>query len=98
VIIVPGSERGQAYAESKGWDKEFIAAGAEWRKPGCSLCLGMNTDRENTDMLIAGTSNRNFKNRMGKTARTVLMSPTMAAYAAITGKIGDVREHNYKNG
>ncbi|MEI6849481.1 MAG: 3-isopropylmalate dehydratase large subunit [archaeon] len=97
VLVVPGSESGKKYAESKGWDKEFKDLGAEWRDAGCSLCLGMNTDRINEQILIGSTSNRNFKNRMGKTARTVLMSPSMAAYAAITGKISDVREHTFKN-
>ncbi len=96
VLIVPGSESVKKYAEKLGWDKEFIQAGAEWRDAGCSLCLGMNTDRVNETLLIASTSNRNFANRQGDGARTVLMSPSMAAYAAITGTIGDVREHTYK--
>jgi len=96
VLVVPGSESVKRYAESKGWDKEFREAGAEWRNAGCSLCLGMNTDRVNDTVLVASTSNRNFANRQGDGARTVLMSPAMAAYAAITGKIGDVREHSYK--
>ncbi len=97
VLVVPGSESVRDEAIRNGWDKEFREYGAEFRDVGCSLCLGMNTDRENKEVLIASTSNRNFANRQGDGAKTVLMSPSMAAYAAIQGKIGDVREHNYRN-
>lgn len=96
VIFVPGSESVKRYGESKGYDKLLTAAGIEWRDAGCSMCLGMNTDRQDENILIAATSNRNFANRQGDGAKTILMSPSMATYAAITGKIGDVREHSYR--
>ncbi len=96
VILVPGSPKVKKECEEKGLDKVFRDAGIEWRTAGCSMCLGMNTDRAQGDVLVASTSNRNFEGRQGDTARTVLMSPAMAAYAAITGKIGDVRHHVYK--
>jgi 3-isopropylmalate/(R)-2-methylmalate dehydratase large subunit len=92
VLIVPGSAQVKEQAEKLGLDKIFTDAGAEWRGAGCSMCLGMNTDRMDEDVLIAATSNRNFRNRQGDGAKTVLMSPEMAAYAALKGKISDVRE------
>jgi len=95
-LIVPGSMEVQRTAQSLGLDEIFRNAGAEWRDSGCSMCLGMNYDRANGDYLIASTSNRNYENRQGDGARTVLMSPSMAAYAAIRGQIGDVR--NRQNG
>jgi 3-isopropylmalate/(R)-2-methylmalate dehydratase large subunit len=96
VVLVPGSQKVKKQAEEKGLDKIFEAAGINWRDPGCSMCLGMNTDRAQGDVLIASTSNRNYEGRQGDYARTVLMSPTMAAHAAIHGKIGDIRSHEFK--
>ena len=91
-MIVPGSGLVKAQAEAEGLDKIFLAAGFEWREPGCSLCLGMNEDRLNPGERCASTSNRNFEGRQGRGARTHLMSPVMAAAAAITGKLTDIRE------
>jgi 3-isopropylmalate/(R)-2-methylmalate dehydratase large subunit len=92
-IIVPGSQQVKKQAEAEGLDKIFKAAGAEWREAGCSMCLAMNPDKLIGDQLCASTSNRNFMGRQGSTTgRTLLMSPAMAAAAAITGKISDVRE------
>ncbi|MBV7255512.1 3-isopropylmalate dehydratase large subunit [Pacificimonas sp. WHA3] len=92
VMIVPGSGRVKAEAEAEGLDRIFIDAGFEWREPGCSACLGMNPDKVPPGERCASTSNRNFVGRQGPGARTHLMSPAMAAAAAITGKITDVRE------
>jgi 3-isopropylmalate/(R)-2-methylmalate dehydratase large subunit len=91
-LIVPGSGLVKAQAEEEGLDKIFLAAGCEWREPGCSLCLGMNEDRLNSGERCASTSNRNFEGRQGRGARTHLLSPTMAAAAAITGKLTDIRK------
>ncbi|MGB3722207.1 MAG: 3-isopropylmalate dehydratase large subunit [Pacificimonas sp.] len=92
VMIVPGSGRVKAEAEAEGLDRIFIEAGFEWRDPGCSACLGMNPDKVPPGERCASTSNRNFVGRQGPGARTHLMSPAMAAAAAVTGKITDVRE------
>ncbi|HET9578528.1 MAG TPA: aconitase family protein, partial [Usitatibacter sp.] len=78
--------------EAEGLDKVFVAAGFEWREPGCSMCLAMNADRLEPGERCASTSNRNFEGRQGKGARTHLMSPAMAAAAAVTGRITDVRK------
>ncbi|HOO51018.1 MAG TPA: 3-isopropylmalate dehydratase large subunit [Alphaproteobacteria bacterium] len=91
-MIVPGSGLVKAQAEEEGLDKIFLDAGFEWREPGCSLCLGMNEDRLNPGERCASTSNRNFEGRQGRGARTHLLSPAMAAAAAITGKLTDIRE------
>lgn len=91
-LIVPGSGLVKAQAEEEGLDKIFIAAGCEWREPGCSLCLGMNEDRLKAGERCASTSNRNFEGRQGRGARTHLLSPAMAAAAAITGKLTDIRK------
>lgn len=91
-MIVPGSGLVKAQAEEEGLDKVFLDAGFEWREPGCSLCLGMNEDRLNPGERCASTSNRNFEGRQGRGARTHLLSPAMAAAAAITGKLTDIRE------
>ena len=91
-LIVPGSGLVKAQAEEEGLDKIFIAAGCEWREPGCSLCLGMNEDRLKSGERCASTSNRNFEGRQGRGARTHLLSPAMAAAAAITGKLTDIRK------
>lgn len=91
-LIIPGSGLVKAQAESEGLDKIFIEAGFEWREPGCSMCLAMNADRLEPGERCASTSNRNFEGRQGKGGRTHLMSPAMAAAAAINGHITDVRE------
>ncbi|MEH6758471.1 MAG: 3-isopropylmalate dehydratase large subunit [Parasphingorhabdus sp.] len=91
-IVVPGSGLVKAMAEAEGLDKIFTAAGFEWREPGCSACLGMNPDKVPSGERCASTSNRNFVGRQGPGARTHLMSPAMAAAAAVTGKLTDVRE------
>jgi len=91
-IVVPGSRAVKREAEAKGLDKIFLAAGFEWREPGCSACLGMNPDQVPANVHCASTSNRNFEGRQGKDARTHLCSPAMAAAAAVHGKFVDVRE------
>ncbi|MGX7896080.1 3-isopropylmalate dehydratase large subunit [Tsuneonella sp. HG222] len=91
-IVVPGSGLVKAQAEAEGLDKVFIDAGLEWREPGCSACLGMNPDKVPPGERCASTSNRNFVGRQGPGARTHLVSPAMAAAAAVTGKLTDVRE------
>ena len=91
-IVVPGSGLVKAQAEEEGIDKVFIAAGLEWREPGCSACLAMNPDKVPPGERCASTSNRNFVGRQGPGARTHLVSPAMAAAAAVTGKLTDVRE------
>jgi 3-isopropylmalate/(R)-2-methylmalate dehydratase large subunit len=91
-IIVPGSGLVKQQAEAEGLDKVFIDAGLEWREPGCSACLGMNPDKVPPGERSASTSNRNFVGRQGPGARTHLVSPAMAAAAAVTGHLTDVRE------
>ena len=91
-LIVPGSGLVKEQAEAEGLDKIFIEAGFEWREPGCSMCLAMNADRLEPGERCASTSNRNFEGRQGKGGRTHLMSPAMAAAAAINGHISDVRD------
>ena len=91
-IVVPGSGLVKRQAEAEGLDKIFIAAGLEWREPGCSACLGMNPDKVPPGERCASTSNRNFVGRQGPGARTHLVSPAMAAAAAVTGRLTDVRE------
>ncbi len=91
-LIVPGSGLVKAQAEAEGLDKIFIEAGFEWREPGCSMCLAMNADRLNPQDRCASTSNRNFEGRQGLKGRTHLVSPAMAAAAAIAGRFVDVRE------
>jgi 3-isopropylmalate/(R)-2-methylmalate dehydratase large subunit len=91
-LVVPGSGLIKAQAEAEGLDKIFIAAGFEWRQPGCSMCLAMNDDRLNPGERCASTSNRNFEGRQGAGGRTHLVSPAMAAAAAIAGRFVDVRE------
>ncbi len=91
-IVVPGSGLVKAQAEAEGLDKIFTDSGFEWREPGCSACLGMNPDKVPPGERCASTSNRNFVGRQGPGARTHLMSPAMAAAAAVTGKLTDVRE------
>jgi len=91
-MVVPGSGLVKEQAEAEGLDRIFIAAGFEWRAPGCSMCLAMNADRLKPGERCASTSNRNFEGRQGKGGRTHLMSPVMAAAAALAGHIADVRE------
>ncbi|MBP5968623.1 MULTISPECIES: 3-isopropylmalate dehydratase large subunit [Pseudomonas] len=91
-IVVPGSGLVKAQAESEGLDKIFLEAGFEWREPGCSMCLAMNPDRLESGEHCASTSNRNFEGRQGAGGRTHLVSPAMAAAAAVNGRFIDVRE------
>ena len=91
-IVVPGSGLVKQQAEAEGLDAVFIEAGLEWREPGCSACLGMNPDKVPPGERCASTSNRNFVGRQGPGARTHLVSPAMAAAAAVTGRLTDVRE------
>jgi 3-isopropylmalate/(R)-2-methylmalate dehydratase large subunit len=90
-LVVPGSGPVKRQAEQEGLDKVFVEAGFEWREPGCSMCLGMNEDQISAGERCASTSNRNFEGRQGAGARTHLVSPAMAAAAAVTGHFVDVR-------
>jgi 3-isopropylmalate/(R)-2-methylmalate dehydratase large subunit len=92
VLVVPGSQQVRAQAEAEGLADIFLAAGAEWRNAGCSMCLGMNPDQLRPQQRAASTSNRNFEGRQGRGGRTHLVSPAMAAAAAIAGRFVDVRE------
>ena len=92
-MVVPGSGLVRAQAEDEGLDAIFLAAGFEWREPGCSMCLAMNPDKVPPGQRCASTSNRNFEGRQGRAGRTHLMSPVMAAAAAIAGHIADVRDY-----
>jgi 3-isopropylmalate/(R)-2-methylmalate dehydratase large subunit len=92
-MVVPGSGLVRAQAEDEGLDAIFLAAGFEWREPGCSMCLAMNPDKVAPGQRCASTSNRNFEGRQGRGGRTHLMSPVMAAAAAIAGHIADVRDY-----
>jgi 3-isopropylmalate/(R)-2-methylmalate dehydratase large subunit len=91
-LVVPGSEKVRHQAEAEGLDRVFQEAGAEWRKSGCSMCLGMNPDKLKPGQRSASTSNRNFEGRQGPGGRTHLVSPAMAAAAAVTGRFADVRK------
>ena len=91
-LVVPGSGLVKEQAEAEGLDKIFINAGFEWREPGCSMCLAMNADKLKPEERCASTSNRNFEGRQGFKGRTHLVSPTMAAAAAIAGRFVDIRE------
>jgi 3-isopropylmalate/(R)-2-methylmalate dehydratase large subunit len=91
-LVVPGSAPVKLQAEREGLDQIFRAAGFEWREAGCSMCLAMNPDKLEPGQRCASTSNRNFEGRQGPGGRTHLMSPAMAALAAIYGHLGDVRE------
>ena len=92
VLVVPGSEATRREAEAEGLDRIFTNAGAEWREPGCSMCLAMNGDTANPGDLVVSTSNRNFKGRQGRGVRTILASPLTAAASAITGQVTNPRE------
>ncbi len=91
VLVVPGSGLVKRQAEAEGLDRIFLEAGFEWRQPGCSMCLGMNDDRLAEGVRCASTSNRNFEGRQGRGSRTHLVSPGMAAAAAVAGHFTDVR-------
>ena len=91
-MVVPGSGLVKAEAEKEGLDKIFLEAGFEWRIQGCSMCLAMNADRLEPGQRCASTSNRNFEGRQGYGGRTHLVSPAMAAAAAVNGHLADVRE------
>ncbi|HEY2033955.1 MAG TPA: 3-isopropylmalate dehydratase large subunit [Rhizomicrobium sp.] len=91
-MVVPGSGLVKKQAEDEGLDKVFVEAGFEWREPGCSMCLAMNADRLEPGERCASTSNRNFEGRQGRGGRTHLVSPAMAAAAAIAGHLADVRD------
>jgi 3-isopropylmalate/(R)-2-methylmalate dehydratase large subunit len=91
-MVVPGSGLVKEQAEEEGLDKVLIEAGFDWREPGCSMCLAMNADRLEPGERCASTSNRNFEGRQGRGGRTHLVSPVMAAAAAVTGRLADVRE------
>ncbi|PIJ49736.1 3-isopropylmalate dehydratase large subunit [Erwinia sp. OLTSP20] len=93
-MVVPGSGPVKAQAEAEGLDKIFLEAGFEWRLPGCSMCLAMNNDRLAPGERCASTSNRNFEGRQGRGGRTHLVSPAMAAAAAVTGHFADIRQLN----
>jgi 3-isopropylmalate/(R)-2-methylmalate dehydratase large subunit len=93
-MVVPGSGLVKQQAEQEGLDRIFIDAGFEWREPGCSMCLAMNADRLEPGERCASTSNRNFEGRQGQGGRTHLVSPAMAAAAAVFGHFTDVRELN----
>jgi 3-isopropylmalate/(R)-2-methylmalate dehydratase large subunit len=90
-MVVPGSQAVKRQAEEEGLDAIFKSAGFEWREPGCSMCLGMNPDILQPGERCASTSNRNFEGRQGRGGRTHLVSPQMAAAAAITGHFTDIR-------
>jgi 3-isopropylmalate/(R)-2-methylmalate dehydratase large subunit len=96
-MVVPGSQSVKHQAEAEGLDRVFKTAGFEWREPGCSMCLGMNPDILQPGERCASTSNRNFEGRQGRGGRTHLLSPAMAAAAAITGHLTDVRHWKFNS-
>ncbi len=91
VYVVPGSQAIKAAAEDEGLDRIFVSAGAEWREPGCSMCIAMNGDELAPGQYCVSTSNRNFEGRQGKGGRTLLASPLTAAASALAGVVADVR-------
>jgi len=97
VLVVPGSEAVKRAAENEGLDLIFKEAGAQWREPGCSMCLGMNPDILAPRQRCASTSNRNFEGRQGREGRTHLVSPATAAAAAVAGRFVDVRGWEYRS-
>jgi 3-isopropylmalate/(R)-2-methylmalate dehydratase large subunit len=93
MLVVPGSVQVKREAEAEGIDRIVLAAGAEWREPGCSMCIAMNGDLVAPGQLAVSTSNRNFEGRQGREARTVLASPYTAAACAVAGKVVDPRNY-----
>lgn len=93
MLVVPGSGLVKQQAEEEALDEIFVQAGAQWREPGCSMCLAMNADRLEPGERCASTSNRNFEGRQGRGGRTHLVSPAMAAAAAVAGHLTDVRDY-----
>jgi len=91
VLVVPGSQQVKRDAEREGLDRVFLAAGAEWREPGCSMCIAMNGDQLQPGQCAVSTSNRNFEGRQGPGGRTLLASPATAAAAAVRGVVSDPR-------
>jgi 3-isopropylmalate/(R)-2-methylmalate dehydratase large subunit len=91
VLVVPGSQQVKRQAEAEGLAKIFLDAGAEWREPGCSMCIAMNGDQLQPGQYAVSTNNRNFEGRQGKGGRTFLASPLTAAAAAVTGQVTDPR-------
>jgi 3-isopropylmalate/(R)-2-methylmalate dehydratase large subunit len=96
-MIVPGSQQVKRQAEEEGLHRIFTEAGFDWRESGCSMCLGMNPDILKPGERCASTSNRNFEGRQGKGGRTHLVSPLMAAAAAVEGRFVDVRQYEIKD-
>jgi 3-isopropylmalate/(R)-2-methylmalate dehydratase large subunit len=97
-LVVPGSGLVKKQAEAEGLDRVLTEAGFEWREAGCSMCLGMNPDKLTPGQRCASTSNRNFEGRQGPGGRTHLLSPAMAAAAAVAGRLADVRDFQPKEG
>ena len=95
-MVVPGSQTVKRVAEQEGLDRIFVEAGFEWRESGCSMCLGMNPDQLSAGERCASTSNRNFEGRQGRGGRTHLVSPQMAAAAAVMGHFTDIRNWRYQ--
>ena len=95
-MVVPGSQDVKKQAEQEGLDTIFKEAGADWREAGCSMCIAMNGDQLQPGQYAVSTSNRNFEGRQGKGGRTHLVSPAMAAAAAIAGRFVDIRDWSYK--
>ena len=93
-MVVPGSGPIKRQAENEGLHDIFLNAGFEWREPGCSMCLAMNADKLKPEERCASTSNRNFEGRQGRGGRTHLVSPAMAAAAAVSGNLDDVRKYS----
>jgi len=92
MLVVPGSQQVKREAEAEGLDRVILAAGAEWREAGCSMCIGMNGDTVPHGKLSVSTSNRNFEGRQGIGARTILASPATAAASAVRGRVADPRK------